>query len=95
MQRVIVDRGYTQSAPERFHLPLQRLGVSMCTRLKEHQRGEKPGIGPARLIDGHLFCDSLPDDLVAPPMPPVARRRRRSSPTWRSSTSVPPTATAA
>ncbi len=68
---VIVDSGYTQSAPERFHLPLQRLGVSMFTRLKEHQRGERPGIGPARLIDGHLFCDSLPDELVAPLMPPV------------------------
>ncbi len=68
---VIVDRGYTQSAPERFHLPLQRLGVAMFTRLKENQRGEKPGIGPARLIDGHVFCDSLPDDLVEPPMPPL------------------------
>ena len=68
---VIVDRGYTQVSPERFHLPLQRLGVAMCTRLKEHQRGEKPGIGPARLIDGALFCDSLPDDLVGPPMPPM------------------------
>ncbi len=68
---VIVDRGYTQSAPERFHFPLQRLGLAMFTRLKEHQRGEKPGIGPARLIDGHLFDESLPDDLVRPPMPPL------------------------
>jgi hypothetical protein len=68
---VIVDRGYTQSAPERFHFPLQRLGVAIFTKLKEQQRGEKPGIGPARLIDGALFCDSLPDDLVRPPMPPM------------------------
>ena len=69
---VIVDRGYTQSAPERFHLPLQALGVPMFTRLKEHQRGENPGIGPARLIDGHLFAAAcLPADLVAPPMPPL------------------------
>jgi hypothetical protein len=68
---VIVDRGYTQSAPDRFHLPLQALGIAMFTRLKENQRGEKPGIGPARLIDGHLFCDSLPDDLVEPSMPPL------------------------
>ncbi len=77
---VIVDRGYTQSAPDRFHLPLQRLGVSMFTRLKEHQRGEKPGIGPARLIDGHLFCDSLPDELVAPPMPPLGSTEEEKLP---------------
>ncbi len=67
---VVVDRGYIQSVPERFHYPLQALGLHVFSRLKEHQRGEKPGIGPARYIDGHLFAD-LPDELVKPPMPPI------------------------
>lgn len=70
-EKIHVDPGYMQSAPERFHLLLKRLGIGTFARLKKNQRGEKPGIGPARLIDGHLFDDSLPDELVKPPMPPV------------------------
>ena len=68
---VVVDRGYIQSVPERFHFPLQALGLHVFSRLKQHQRGEKPGIGPARYIDGHLFAGTLPDELVKPPMPPI------------------------
>lgn len=50
---VNVDRGYIQSVTERFHFPLQALGLHVFSRLKENQRGEKPGIGPAHHIDGH------------------------------------------
>lgn len=68
---VVLDPGYTLSVAEKLHYPLQKAGIDITMRLVTHQRGEKPGVGPARLIDGHLFAEQLPEDLVDLPMPPV------------------------
>ncbi len=61
---VTVDRGYTQSVPKRFHIPLQRAGIPVTMMLKSNQRGEKPGIGSARYIDGALFAEQVNDEDV-------------------------------
>jgi hypothetical protein len=49
-------------------------------RLHPTQRGEKPGVGAARLIDGHLFATQLPEDLVEPPMPPLGSSNAEKAP---------------
>jgi hypothetical protein len=67
---VIADGGYTVMNPTSLHLPLQRAGIGLTMRPSVHQRGEKPGVGAARLVDGHLFAAQLPNDLVDLPLPP-------------------------
>jgi hypothetical protein len=52
---VVVDRGYIPSVPERFHFPLQALGLHVFSRLKEHQRGEKPGCATSTVTSSPTF----------------------------------------
>ena len=67
----VLDAGYSMSRPEFLHYPMQRAGIGLTMRPAQVQRGEKPGVGAARHIDGHLFAAQLPDDLVELPAPPV------------------------
>src|SRR5664280_2416267 len=77
---VVVDRGCSQAAVAEFHLPLQKLGVPVTMDLRVNQRGEVPGVGPARPIDGHLFAEHLPGDLVALDMPPMGSTSEEKKP---------------
>jgi hypothetical protein len=77
---VVADAGYTNTKPDTFALPLQRAGVPITLRLVPAQRGEKPGVGAARQIDGHLFAAQLPEDLVNPPMPPLGASNDEKAP---------------
>jgi hypothetical protein len=61
---VIADRGYTQGAGGDWHLPLSSVGYDLSMDLKSDQRGERPGFGDARVIDGTPFSKHLPADLV-------------------------------
>jgi len=65
---VLADRGYTQLDPATFHFRLQRAGIDLYMDLKDVHRGEAPGIGAARQIDGNLFAE-VPDELVNLTMP--------------------------
>lgn len=67
---VIVDQGYSQARREFFHIPLQKAGIAVSMELNKYQRGKQDGVGDASQIDGHLFAEQLPDDLVDLPMPP-------------------------
>jgi hypothetical protein len=73
-REVIVDPGYSLMSAERFHLLLQRAGVELTMMLVNHQRGESPGVGDARVIDGHPF-GPLPEELVNLAMPPRGASR--------------------
>ena len=77
---VVADAGYTNTKPDTFALPLQRAGVPVTLRLVPAQRGEKPGVGAARQIDGHPFAAQLPEDLVNPPMPPLGASNDEKAP---------------
>jgi hypothetical protein len=77
---VVADAGYTNSKPVDFALPLQRAGIDLTMRLVPTQRGEKPGVGAARQLDGHLFAEQLPDELVKPPMPPLGASNAEKAP---------------
>jgi hypothetical protein len=77
---VVADGGYTNSKPVDFALPLQRAGIDLTLRLVPDQRGEKPGVGAARQIDGHLFASELPEELVNPPMPPMGASNEEKAP---------------
>jgi len=60
----VVDAGYSLSAAEYFHIPLRQAGIDLTMQPVTHQRGGKPGTGPAREIDGHLFAEQMPEELV-------------------------------
>lgn len=60
---VVADAGYTLSA-ERFVLPLQAAGIPLTLRPKSFQLREGARIGGARVLDGQLFSEFVPDDLV-------------------------------
>jgi hypothetical protein len=77
---VVADAGYTNSKPVDFALPLQRAGIGLTLRLVPDQRGEKPGVGAARQIDGHLYASQLPAELVNLPMPPVGASNEERAP---------------
>jgi hypothetical protein len=76
----VADGGYTNSKPQDFALPLQRAGIGLTLRLVPAQRGEKPGVGAARQIDGHVFAAQLPEELVDPPMPPLGASKEEKAP---------------
>lgn len=79
-QDLVVDPGYSLSSSEHFHLPLKEAGISVAMQPVNHQRGEKPGLGAARQIDGHLFAEQLPEELVNLSSPPRGASNEEKAP---------------
>jgi len=53
------DRGYTQVAPEHFHLPVRAIGYSLVMDYmdyKDQDLGRQANSGGAVLVDGCLYC---------------------------------------
>ncbi len=59
------DRGYTQVAPEHFHLPVRALGYSLVMDYKENDLGRQANSGGAVLVDGCFYCPAMPEPLVS------------------------------
>lgn len=59
------DRGYTQSLPERFHLPVKAMGYSLVMDYKEGDLGRQATSQGAMLVDGAFFCPAMPEALVS------------------------------
>lgn len=59
------DRGYTQVAPEHFHLPVRALGFSLVMDYKESDLGRQANSGGAVLVDGCFYCPAMPALLVS------------------------------
>jgi hypothetical protein len=66
---VVWDPGYSLCRPETGYWPLARAGVHTTFQPVTHQRGKRPSPQGTLLIDGTLFSDLLPEDLVDLPMP--------------------------
>jgi hypothetical protein len=70
LKEVVWDPGYSLCQAETAHYPLQRAGVDVTFQPVTHQRGRRPFAGDAVLVDGQLFTQLLPDELIGLPMPP-------------------------
>jgi hypothetical protein len=66
---VVWDPGYSLCRPETGYWPLARAGVHTTFQPVTHQRGKRPSPQGTLLIDGTLFSDLLPGDLLDLPMP--------------------------
>ena len=60
---LIADRGYTFAKAERWADPLRELGVDTVFDLHPDQRSTKGTFAGALLLDGSLYCPSLPEAL--------------------------------
>jgi len=58
------DRGYTQTLPERFHLPVRSLGYSLVMDYKTTELGRQAESGGAVMTDGCFYCPAMPETLV-------------------------------
>jgi hypothetical protein len=58
------DRAYSQSLPERFHLPVRALGYSPVMDYKVGELGRQGSSGGALLVDGCFYCLAMPEALV-------------------------------
>ncbi len=58
------DRGYSQTLPERFHLPVRALGYSLVMDYKETELGRGANSGGAVMVEGTFYCPAMPEDLV-------------------------------
>jgi hypothetical protein len=68
---VVWDPGYSLCQAETGYYPLHRAGIHVTFQPVAHQRGERPFAGDARLVDGQLFSQFVPKDLLDLPMPPL------------------------
>lgn len=67
VDRVCVDRGYSYRLAAGWARELQRRGIDQTIDLHATQRTTHPGPVPGTIfVDGHLFIDSLPQNLRDP-----------------------------
>ena len=59
------DRAYTQALPEQFHLPVRALGYSLVMDYRTDQSGRQANSAGTVMVDGALYCPSIPEPLVA------------------------------
>ena len=60
---VVVDRGYTQLASEKFYFPVRRAGINITMDLTEKQRGRRPFRTDDLLLDGQLYSRHTPAEI--------------------------------
>ncbi|ANP56717.1 hypothetical protein J2Z21_009828 [Streptomyces griseochromogenes] len=58
------DRAYTGCAPEKFQIPVRRLGYRLALDYKVENRGQQGSWQGALLIDGSLACPHMPPALT-------------------------------
>jgi len=62
--RAGADRGYTQTLPERFHLPARALGYDIVIDYRADQLGRQANSHGAVMVDGSFYCPAMPEPLV-------------------------------
>jgi hypothetical protein len=60
---LLADSGYAHRLPERWALPLRRLGAKLVQDLHPHDRGPKGTHMGAVIANGNLFCPATPEAL--------------------------------
>lgn len=63
-RRAGADRGYTQTLPERFHLPARALGYDIVIDYRADQLGRQANSHGAVMVDGSFYCPAMPEPLV-------------------------------
>ena len=58
------DRAYSNQKPENYQLPAMSLGYRLIHDYREDQLGIKGNVEGFILVEGGLFCPSMPDQLV-------------------------------
>jgi len=59
------DRGFTQTLPEHFHLPVRAIGYRIVMDYKGQDLGRQANSGGAVLVDGCFYCPAMPEALVS------------------------------
>jgi len=67
---VVWDPGYSLCQPGTTVYPLAQAGIEQTLELVTHQRGIRPFIGEALLVDGQLYSSLMPAELRDLAMPP-------------------------
>lgn len=60
---LISDMGYTRLTPEKYHLPMRRLGYGLLMQYDKDSTGLQAAYKGIQLVDGTLYGPCLPDAL--------------------------------
>ena len=58
------DSLYPDLSDEGFHLPLRHLGLKLVANLKSNRLGKQYEYGGLIVVEGSIYCASMPDRLV-------------------------------